>query len=125
MKENIKINDIEYMPVSNNIEFNGDAKSIAQSFIGEHVIVRTYSAGVHYGILHSVSEKECILTNSRRLWRWYGANTLSDLAMKGTSNQEDCKFSCEVNYILLHQIEIIPCTEKAIQNIGDVKIWTE
>ncbi len=92
--------------------------------IGKYVLVRTYSAGVHDGILKSRNGKEVTLTNARRIWYWEGAATLSQLAMDGTSKPENCKFPCAVNEILLTEaIEIIPITDKARESIASVKVW--
>ena len=44
-----------------------------------YVVVRTYSAGVHVGELKSRKGKEVVLINARRLWKWCGAFTLSEL----------------------------------------------
>lgn len=94
--------------------------------IGKYVLVRTYSAGVHVGILKSRNGKEVTLTNARRIWYWEGAATLSQLAMDGTSKPENCKFPCAVNEILLTEaIEIIPITDKARESIASVKVWTK
>lgn len=94
--------------------------------IGKYVLVRTYSAGVHVGILESRNGKEVTLTNARRIWYWEGAATLSQLAMDGTSKPENCKFPCAVNEILLTEaIEIIPITDKARESIASVNVWTK
>ena len=58
----------------------------------EHVIIRTYSAGVFAGYLVRREGMEVELKNARRLWRWSGAATLSQLAMEGVKNPNDCKF---------------------------------
>jgi len=90
----------------------------------EYVICRTYSAGVFAGYLKAENGQEVTLIQARRIWRWVGAATLSQLAMDGTSNPSGCKFPCEVPIVTLKQVtEIIPCTEKAKQSIGEVAIW--
>lgn len=92
--------------------------------IGKYCIVRTYSAGVHAGTLKSREEKECVLTNARRIWYWDGAASLSQLAVDGTSEPGNCKFPVAVNEIVLTEvIEIIPCTDKARASIEGVEIW--
>ena len=57
------------------------------TLIGKHVIVRTYSAGVHAGILAARDGKEVLLTNSRRIWSWEPATpesgSLSGIAVDG------------------------------------------
>ena len=94
--------------------------------IGKYVIVRTYSAGVHAGILKSKDGKEVTLTNARRIWYWDGAATLSQLSQEGTSKPNKCKFPCEVDEIaLIEAIEIIPCTDKARKSIASVPVWAQ
>lgn len=92
--------------------------------IGKYVIVRTYSAGVFAGELVSRKGQEVILKNARRIWYWKGAASLSQLAVDGTSNPEECKFPCEVPLVeLLQAIEILEVTEKARNSILNVPIW--
>lgn len=73
------------------------------------VVVRTYSAGVHFGYLASRNGKEVVLTEARRLWRWNGANTLNEVATKGVAATS--KVSEPVPEIeLTEAIEIITCS---------------
>ena len=92
----------------------------------KYVIVRTYSAGVHAGYLDEHIGKEVILINSRRLWEWAGAFTLSELAKKGTTDPKNCKFATTIDEILLTEaIEVIPCTaeaQKSIESVGDYDV---
>lgn len=93
--------------------------------IGKRVIVRTYSAGVHFGELVSRDGKECVLKNARRIWYWAGAASLSQLAVDGTSKPRDCKFPIAVHEITLTEaIEYIPVTEKAAESIDSVPVWS-
>jgi len=91
----------------------------------KHVIVRTYSAGVFAGVLKSRKGKEVVMTDARRLYYWSGAASLSQLAVDGTSNPENCKFPVAVPEVTLTEaIEIIPLTAKAKASIDSVKIWS-
>ncbi len=90
-----------------------------------YVIVRTHSAGVFAGYLEKREGKEVELSNARRLWMWSGAASLSELAMKGVSRPEDCKFPCEVSKVELTEcIEILDVTEKARKIIAAVPVWS-
>jgi hypothetical protein len=92
--------------------------------IGKKVIVRTYSAGVHYGTLASRSGKDVVLTNSRRIWYWDGAASLSQLASEGVTRPANCKFTVAVAEILLTEaVEVIPTTELADNCIAGVAPW--
>lgn len=80
------------------------------------VIVRTYSAGVHFGYLAAKDGKEVRLTNSRRIWRWYGANTLSEIATSGLDGRRS-RVATPVEITLTEAIEIIDCTPAAVESI--------
>ena len=103
----------------------GSVKEPAQTLDGlEYVIIRTYSAGVFAGYLEYRDGKEVELRKARRLWRWAGAASLSQLAMEGTSSPDECKFPCEVDSVVLTEaIEVIPCTEAARLSIAAVQTW--
>lgn len=93
-------------------------------FIGQHVIVRTYSAGVFAGTLVAREGREAHLTDARRIWYWEGAASLSQLAMEGVSMPENCKFAMPVDAVLvIETIEIIPTTAKSRASIEAVPAW--
>ena len=79
--------------------------------IGKYVVVRTYSAGVHIGVLQTQNGKEVTLKDARRIWSWNGAFTLHAVATKGIKSGN---LSCVVKEIgLTEAIEVIPTTTKA------------
>ncbi len=66
------------------------------------------------------------LKDSRRLWYWSGAASLSQLAVEGTKKPGDCKFPVampeqEVTGVL----EIIPVTVSAEKNLKGVPVWEQ
>ena len=85
-----------------------------------YVIVRTYSAGVHFGILKSHKGKEVSLTASRRIWRWYGADTLSEIATSGLDVSKS-RVAAPVSIVLTEAIEIIACTPAAVASLKAAK----
>lgn len=89
--------------------------------IGKPVIIRTFSAGVHFGTLKSYDGRRVVvLSDARRIWYWEGAFTLSAVAMTGVNSSS--KLSVVVPEILLTEvIEIIPCSEEATQNLRSIK----
>lgn len=92
----------------------------------EYVIIRTDTAGCFAGYLQSRKGKEVVIRNARRLWYWEGASSLSQLAMEGVKNPDECKFPCEVDKIILTEaVEIISCTEEARLNIKNVWVWEQ
>ena len=114
----IKIDEVEYVRV------DSVSKKAEQVDGMTYVIIRTFSAGVHAGYLKERNGKEVTLVNSRRLYYWDGAFTLSTVATKGVSKPENCKFPNEVpEILLLEAIEVIPCTEEARLSIKNVPAW--
>lgn len=94
------------------------------NFKGKKVIVRGDRSGVFFGTLVEKDGQEVKLETCRRLWYWDGAASISQLAVDGTSNPRNCRFTVTVDEIeILDAIEIIPCTEKAVESIEGVKVW--
>lgn len=74
----------------------------------------------------TVAGKEAKLKNSRRLWYWSGAASLSQLAVEGTKKPKECKFPVvmpeqEVSEVL----EIIPMTPAAAKSLSEVPVWEQ
>lgn len=90
--------------------------------MNRHVIVRTYSAGVHYGILMSRDGKEVKLRNAKRIWSWQGRNSLHEIANHGVG--AGSRVSEEVEHIeLTEAIEVIDCSPDAVHNFATAK-WS-
>lgn len=86
------------------------------------VLIRTYSAGVHYGFLHSQEDTlagmKVNLVDSRRIWKWGGAFTLSEVANDGVCTKNS-RIAAKVNNTLI-AIEIIPVSEKAFNILESI-----
>lgn len=92
----------------------------------KYVMVRCYAAGVFCGNLELQDNvnRVVVLRNSRRIWKWAGAASLSQLAMEGTKKPEECMFPCEVGRHELFQVEeIIDMPLEAELNIKAVPVW--
>lgn len=88
-----------------------------------YVIVRTYSAGVHFGRLVSRTGDEVVLDGSRRIWRWRGANTLSEIATKGF-DYANSAIACAVDgHLVKGMIEILPCAPDVAKAIEGASAW--
>ena len=106
------------------LENKQDSKSIDETFLNQKVMVRTYSAGVHFGTLVAKKEQSVILRDSRRVYYWSTAASLSQLSQEGDGNISDCKIAMTIPEIQLERaIEIIVMSEKAIQNLYGAKEW--
>ena len=123
-KNEIVIDGKQYV-LKSTIQSNVPAKKNIKGL--EYCIVRTYSAGVFAGYYNRKTKgKEGVVFNARRLWYWKGANTLSELALKGVAYPNDCKFALELPEVNLKEIiEVIPCTNVAKDCIVSVKLWKQ
>ena len=96
--------------------------------LNKKVIIRADRAGVFFGTLTAKRETpagvEVEMKDSRRLWYWDGAASLSQLATEGTTAPVVCKFTVTVpQHIVMQVIEILPCTDEAIKSIESVRVW--
>ena len=77
--------------------------------IGKYVVIRTYSAGVHIGVLKSHDGSLATLTDARRVWSWSNANTLHEVANNGVG--DGSRVSETVSEIIVNGvIEVIATT---------------
>lgn len=102
----------------------GQARELAKQFsqngnehpsIGLYCVIRSYAAGVHAGIVVSVTDslsgREVELADTRRIWSWQGALSCTEIAQTGITGG---KLSVIAPTNFVNQvIEIIPCTEAA------------
>jgi hypothetical protein len=116
--KSLTINGVTYVP-----------KGEEQGKVTEDIfLVRSYGAGVYYGEIkkkeQTISGLVVTMTNARRVWCWWGAATLSQLSVDGTSQPDKCQFPCKVSEVELQNVvEILPLTEKALKSLEAVKIW--
>lgn len=97
-------------------------QAIDNGMIGKYVIVRCRDAGVHAGTLVSTNGRECVLSDSRRLWYWKPANDasfLSGVASEGL--HEDSKVGAPVDIHLTENCEIILCNAQSAKSIMEAK----
>jgi hypothetical protein len=116
--ETIEINGEEYIKKSEANTFQPAEKLDGLTY----GIFRTYSAGVFAGYKKTREGKEAVVLQSRRLYYWEGAFTLSQIAEEGVAKPDECKFAMEITgeHELTEVIEFIPCTEKARLSIKNV-----
>lgn len=98
---------------------------IAQDFIGRNVIIRTYSAGVWFGILDKKNGNEVILKNARRMYRWWAAQSisLSGVAIHGII-EDKSKICPPIPHVWLKSIEILevsPLAERSLLGAKNVE----
>lgn len=98
------------------------------NLINKKVIIRSDRAGVFFGTLAEAEpcgDKYTVqLTQCRRIWFWSGAASLSQMAVEGVKNPNNCKFTMTVDsLVIMGVIEVLPCTENAIANLTAVPTW--
>tara|TARA_R100000544_G_scaffold36037_1_gene23857 strand:- start:27 stop:395 length:369 start_codon:yes stop_codon:yes gene_type:complete len=114
--DSIEIKGVTYYPAG--------SKQLLPKPQGNYVVVRTYSAGVHVGFLESKDGKEVTLSQTRRIYEWEGAATLSQIAGTGISKPKKCRLPAPIASITLTEaIEIIPCTPEAQEILEGIPEW--
>lgn len=92
----------------------------------QYYIVRADRAGVFFGKIKESSHVEVTMTDVRKLWYWDGACAVEQLALEGTTKPRNCKFTVVIpEMAIADPIQIIPCTEKAVNSISGVAVWKE
>ena len=91
--------------------------------INKKVLVRSYDAGVYFGTLVETNEDGTTakLKNVRNIWQWEGASCLSQIANDGIKGG---RVSPAVDSMVLMRVcQIMPLTEKAVNNLEGFRIW--
>jgi hypothetical protein len=92
----------------------------------QYSIIRCQGAGVFMAQVISRKGTEAVLKDSRRLWYWSGAASLSQLAVEGTKKPEECKFPIAMpDQEVTGVLEVIAVTDAAKKSIDGVKVWQQ
>lgn len=98
-----------------------ETRNVAEIYKGKKVLVRSYGAGVYFGILEDMVGDTVRLSYVRNIWHWTGATCLSQIANKGISGD---KVSPEVSSMVLTDVcQVLPLTEVAVANLESQPIW--
>lgn len=90
----------------------------------QYYIIRSDRAGVFFGQIEARRGDEVDLANVRKIWYWSGAAAVEQLAMEGVKNPGACKITVEVpSMTVLGAIQIIPCTDAAVESIRSTALW--
>lgn len=95
---------------------------------GTYVIARCRDAGVHAGYLVSTNEHHTVLRDVRRIWRWSGAASLSEIAVYGLnpSKSEWSRIGCVEEFTRLRDsdiCELTVCTEEGRASLEGMPEW--
>lgn len=94
----------------------------------DFVIVRCRDAGVHAGYLAKADAQHITLIDSRRVWHWRGAATLSEVAVYGLNPQKSggSRIGVKLPKLLLRtsdHCEVIFCTPAGRASIEGQPEW--
>jgi hypothetical protein len=91
--------------------------------IGKKCMIRTYSAGVHFGTVVSKTGQNVVLKDAHRVHYWAKACSLSQLSMEGDKDINNARISVRVDSIELDQvIEVCPLASGVFEQLTS-KIW--
>ena len=92
-----------------------------KNLIGKKVLVRSYDAGVYFGTLTEMEGEQVAMADVRNIWHWTGASCLSQIANDGITGD---KVSPVVASMVVNRVcQVIPLTEKAIENLENQPVW--
>lgn len=95
------------------------------NLIDKKVIARINRAGVFYGVLDYWDDGIIRLKDVRRIYRWQGALSVTDMAANGISNASKVTHPCsEVEFVSREVIEVNECSDIAGKKIEGIKTWT-
>jgi len=120
--ETLMIDDTKYVRADS-------LKEMASTVGGlERCIIRSYGAGVFLGYVKERKTEangiNVILVNAKRIYYWSGACSLTQLAIDGTKDPNNCKITEAVAIEeIANVIEIIPVTSNAAKSLDKVEIW--
>ena len=90
-------------------------------YIGKKVLIRANGAGVYFGTLEKMEGNQVKVANVRNTWRWTGASCLSQIANEGVTGD---RISPTVSSMVINNVlQVIPLTERAIENLESHKEW--
>jgi len=91
---------------------------------GKKVIIRSQSAGVFFGTLKEETPEYAILEKFRKIHHWEGACAVEQIAIDGITNHKGSRLTIVVEEgMVSNPIQILPCTDKAIENLEEAPEW--
>ena len=89
----------------------------------QYYIVRADRAGVFFGKIKSKSKDAVVMEDVRKIFYWNGACAVEQISQTGVS-QNDSKLTITIPEMeIANPIQIIPCTEKATDNLKKSPEW--
>lgn len=87
-----------------------------------YYIVRTDRAGVFFGQIKEKKENSVVMTDVRKIHYWDGAAAVEQIATDGVNDSS--RLTVVIPEMEIDKwIQIIPCTDKATNNLKNQKEW--
>lgn len=91
--------------------------------LNKKVIARISRAGVFHGTLDHIDNDIIRLKDSRRIYRWEGALSVTDMAANGLTGGKISAPVSKVEFMTNAVIELNECSEDASKSIETIKPW--
>ena len=93
----------------------------------KYVVIRATDAGVFCGFLESEDGRTVVLSEARHIWYRDGASATDELAERGTSRPENCKFTAPASHpVKVHDVNtILTATSAATESLRAVPAWSQ
>lgn len=87
-------------------------------------VVRADRAGVFFGEIKSKTENSVEMTNVRKIHYWQGASAVEQISQDGVGGGS--RLTVVVPSMeIADPIQIIPCSEKAHENLTNYQVWKQ
>lgn len=91
--------------------------------LNKRVIARIERAGVFYGTLDYIDNEIIRLKDTRRIYYWNGALSVTDMAAKGLTGGRISIPVTTVEFMSDKIVEINECSDEATKSIEAIKPW--
>lgn len=91
--------------------------------IGKKIIARIERAGVFYGTLDHIDNDIVRMTDTRRIYYWTGALSVTDMAANGLTGGKISAPVSKVEFMTGKIVELNECSAEASRSIESIKVW--
>ena len=91
--------------------------------IGKKIIARIDRAGVFHGTLDHIDNDIVRMTDTRRIYYWNGALSVTDMAANGLTGGKISAPVSKVEFMTGKVVELNECSVEASRIIESIKVW--
>lgn len=91
--------------------------------INKKIIARIERAGVFHGTLDYLDTEIIRMKNVRRIYSWFGALSVTDMAVNGIRTGKITEPVSMVEFMSNNIIELNECSDKATRSIESIESW--